>query len=52
MGEIADLMINGDICESCGVELEGEGSGFPRRCLACGGKTPEETWDDEDEDVS
>jgi tRNA(Ile2) C34 agmatinyltransferase TiaS len=52
MGDIADLMLNGDICDQCGVELEGEGMGFPRRCTGCGGKTPEETWDDEDEDVS
>lgn len=34
MGEIADLMINGDICEGCGVEL-GEGDGYPRRCAYC-----------------
>jgi tRNA(Ile2) C34 agmatinyltransferase TiaS len=52
MGEIAELMINGDICEVCGVELEGEGAGFPRRCMGCGGKTPEQQWDEEDEDVS
>ncbi len=37
MGEIADLMINGDICEGCGCELDGEGNGFPRRCSGCGG---------------
>lgn len=35
MGEIADLMINGDICEGCGVELGGEGDGYPRRCSGC-----------------
>lgn len=39
MGEIADLMINGDICEGCGCELDGEGDGFPRRCAGCGGNT-------------
>lgn len=41
MGEIAELMINGDICEGCGVELQGAGDGYPRRCVACGGDTPE-----------
>lgn len=32
MSEIADLMINGDICECCGEELDGVGEGFPRYC--------------------
>ena len=32
MGEIAELMIYGDICEMCGVELAGEGYGIPRYC--------------------
>lgn len=32
MGEIADLMINGDICATCGEELGGQGNGFPRYC--------------------
>ena len=32
MGEIADSMINGEVCEMCGVPLEGEPSGFPRYC--------------------
>lgn len=40
MGEIADLMINGDICEGCGCEL-GDGDGFPRRCTGCFGNTSE-----------
>lgn len=35
MGEVADMMINGDLCESCGVYLEGEGEGFPRYCRSC-----------------
>lgn len=32
MGEIADMMINGDMCEMCGVPLPGGGEGFPRYC--------------------
>lgn len=35
MGEIADLMINGDICAECGVTLKGAGDGFPRYCRSC-----------------
>lgn len=34
MGEIADMMINGDLCEGCGVDL-GEGDGYPRKCADC-----------------
>jgi hypothetical protein len=40
MGDIADLMVNGDICEGCGEEI-GPGDGFPRRCTACGGGATE-----------
>lgn len=32
MGEIAEMMLNGDMCEACGVWLDGEGSGYPRYC--------------------
>lgn len=32
MGEIADMMINGTLCEGCGEALEGEAGGFPRYC--------------------
>jgi hypothetical protein len=42
MGEIADLMIEGEICEGCGCELGGEAPGYPRRCSGCGGKTDED----------
>lgn len=34
MGEIADSMIDGELCQECGVYL-GEGMGFPRSCAAC-----------------
>jgi len=34
MGEIADLMVNGDICQACAV-TEGEGLGFPFTCRDC-----------------
>ncbi len=31
MGEMAEYLINGDDCESCGQHL-GQGFGFPRSC--------------------
>ena len=36
MAEIADQIINGDMCEICGVWL-GEGNGYPRKCEGCKG---------------
>ncbi len=35
MGEIADAMINGETCESCGSEIEGKPPGVPRCCEDC-----------------
>lgn len=36
MGEIADAMINGELCEMCGVALDGDAPGYPRYCsLEC-----------------
>ncbi|UYB51194.1 hypothetical protein OCJ37_14490 [Xanthomonas sp. AM6] len=35
MGEIADMMLEGDLCECCGGYLPGQGQGFPRRCQGC-----------------
>lgn len=32
MGEIADMMIGGEMCEACGVYLAGTPSGFPSYC--------------------
>ncbi len=32
MGEIADMMLGGEMCEMCGVPLDGEGYGAPRYC--------------------
>jgi hypothetical protein len=34
MGEIADGMVDGTLCEGCGAYI-GEGDGFPMRCSAC-----------------
>jgi hypothetical protein len=34
MGEIADLIVDGDICQMCMCEL-GPGDGYPRSCASC-----------------
>jgi hypothetical protein len=34
MGEIADMMLDGTICEQCG-EFIGEPVGYPRLCSSC-----------------
>jgi hypothetical protein len=35
MGEIAEAMLDGDLCEGCGVYMGDPGQGFPRRCPDC-----------------
>lgn len=37
MGEIAAMMLDGTICQGCGVFLhdDGDGPGFPGWCSAC-----------------
>lgn len=35
MGEIADMMLDGTLCEGCGEYLGGSASGFPRYCAGC-----------------
>lgn len=36
MGEIADSIVAGEVCEGCCMPMEdGEASGFPRRCAEC-----------------
>lgn len=35
MGDVADMMLDGTLCEGCGVFLEGCGDGYPRRCAGC-----------------
>lgn len=34
-GELAEMMLDGSLCESCGEQLETAGPGFPRKCAAC-----------------
>lgn len=35
MGDVADSLINGDACETCGVYFEESGDGYPRKCGGC-----------------
>lgn len=35
MGDIAEMMLDGTLCEGCGVYLEDESDGIPRRCADC-----------------
>lgn len=36
MGEYAEMMLDGTVCESCGEWLgDDEGPGFPRVCPGC-----------------
>jgi hypothetical protein len=34
MGDIADAMLDGDLCQCCGVYMEG-GNGYPQTCASC-----------------
>lgn len=38
MGEIAEMMLDGTMCEGCGefMDIGGEPPGYPQRCAACG----------------
>ena len=36
MGEIADMMLDGTLCQSCGVYIGDESAGdFPQHCADC-----------------
>lgn len=47
MGDVADMILEGILCESCGVYIDSEGIGHPRQCNEC----QSEDWDQEKEDV-
>ncbi len=40
MGDVADMMLDGTLCEGCGVYL-GSTAGVPMRCRDCKGDTPQ-----------
>lgn len=35
MGEIAEMMLDGTLCERCGSFIDGDSPGFPRLCSSC-----------------
>lgn len=35
MGEIADMMLDGILCEQCGCLIDGEETGYHRLCEDC-----------------
>ena len=35
MGKIAEMMLDGTLCEKCGAVLGGESPGYPRYCKGC-----------------
>lgn len=35
MGDIADMMLDGLLCERCGELIDGEEPGYPRCCEDC-----------------
>lgn len=35
MGEIAEMVIMGILCEQCGVLIDGKTTGYPRGCDDC-----------------
>ena len=35
MGEMAEAMLEGLLCEQCGALIDGEQPGYPRKCADC-----------------
>lgn len=35
MGEIANMMVDGVLCQQCGVLVDGDVPGYPRYCEDC-----------------
>lgn len=35
MGDAADMVLDGDVCQECGQWIEDGGSGFPQSCRDC-----------------
>ena len=47
MGDVADMVLNGALCESCG-EYVGEPTGYPRECKGCREIEGKIVYDDDD----
>lgn len=35
MGEVAEAILSGLLCEACGSYVDGEEPGYPRKCEEC-----------------
>jgi hypothetical protein len=35
MGEIAEMILEGDMCDCCGAVFDDDGPGYPRTCDLC-----------------
>lgn len=35
MGEVAEMVVEGVLCEVCGAVVDGEATGYPRQCDIC-----------------
>lgn len=35
MGDISEMMLDGTLCESCGVYIDDNPQGVPRKCSDC-----------------
>jgi hypothetical protein len=35
MGEIADMILMGFMCQQCGMPIDGDATGYPRCCEDC-----------------
>lgn len=35
MGDFVEMILDGDLCESCGEYIDEPGYGIPRRCAGC-----------------
>ena len=40
MGDVSEMMLDGTLCEGCGVYMDGEADGYPVRCASCQGDSP------------
>jgi len=44
MGEIAEMMTDGTLCQVCGCELGSPGDGYPRTCSDCSEENDADMW--------
>lgn len=42
MGDITEMILDGELCEECGGYIDGKAPGYPRKCNDCKGGGDEE----------